>query len=148
MTGSRLSKFTLISGCGWLLDVLTLLSLVAMGASFFAANLVGALVGVSLVFLFAQRRVFNATHAGKIRWRLFLPYLAWQAVAILLASALVDLVAILLTPAASALAAWSASAIPAAVIAAGLAKIIVTPLTLYANFLFFGWLAERRISWS
>ncbi len=148
MSRSRLSKFTLISGCGWILDVLVLLGLVAMGTPFFTANLAGALCGVSFVFLFAQRRVFTATHGGKVRWQLFLPYLLWQIFAILLASVMVDWVALWLVPSAESLAAWSGTGIPAAMIAAGLAKVVVTPVTLYANFLFFGWLAERRILWN
>lgn len=148
MIGARLSKFTLISGGGWLLDLGVMLGLVAMGASSFGANCAGAVCGVSFVFLMAQRRVFTETHGGRINWRLLLPYLLWQTLAILLASGLVHFLAQLMTGGATALIARLGLGLSAAVAAAGAAKILVTPVTLYANFLVFGWLAERRISWS
>lgn len=148
MTGSRLSKFTLISGAGWALDLLVLLGLVAIGLPAFGANIAGALCGTGLVFCFAQQRVFTQGSGGRIRWRLLLPYLLWQCLAILAASGLVHLLAPPLSPAAAGLLSWSGLAVPLPVLAAALAKIAVTPVTLYANFLFFGWLAERRISWS
>lgn len=147
MIGERLSRFTLISGGGWLLDVGVMLGLVAAGAGPFAANLVGALCGVGFVFVFAQRRVFTMIGGGGVRWRLFLPYLLWQSVAIPTASALIAVVAGLLAEPA----AWTEERLPApisaAVLAAGVAKVTVTPLTLYANFLFSGLLMERRVSW-
>jgi putative flippase GtrA len=151
MIGERLSRFTLISGGGWLLDVGVMLGLVAAGTSPFVANLIGALCGVSSVFVLAQRRVFTTLGGGGVRWRLFLPYLCWQAVAIPAASALVALIANVAAGAAEIPAAWFAVVSPvtisAAVIAAGVAKVAVTPLTLYANFVFSGWLMERRVAW-
>jgi putative flippase GtrA len=147
MIASRLSVFTLISGGGWLLDIGVMLSLVATGLAPFSANLLGALCGVSFVFVLAQRRVFTQDGAGGVRWRLFGPYLLWQGVAIPTASLLISAAAVALAAPAT----WAEAALPlapsAAVIAAGVAKVAVTPLTLYANFLFSGWLMERRVSW-
>ncbi|MEO1776068.1 MAG: GtrA family protein [Pseudomonadota bacterium] len=156
MIGRRLSRFTVISGCGWALDVCVLLVLVTLGLDAFSANLIGAFCGVTFVFVMARRQVFEQVGAreGALSGA-FLPYLAWQAVAIPAASALVWLLASALAePAvwvAEGLSSWSttlaAVMLPAPVLAAGVAKAAVTPLTLYANFLVTAFLIERRFSW-
>ena len=56
---SRLSIFTVISGLGWLIDMVLFLALVRAGMDPFFANLIGAFVAVTFVFVFAQRHVFT-----------------------------------------------------------------------------------------
>ncbi|MEO0821826.1 MAG: hypothetical protein AAF074_15540 [Pseudomonadota bacterium] len=148
---TRLSRFTVISGIGWLIDLSLMLGLVALGLGAFEANLVGAFCGVSFVFVAAQRRVFVA--AGGVRLGMLAAYLAWHAIAITAASALIGLIAGALAGPAAALRDALAALLPgplvpgAPLIAAGAAKALVTPLTLYANFLVMGRLLEGRVSW-
>lgn len=144
MLRSRLSYFTLISGGGWILDVVVLIVLVTLGANYFVANMVSATFGVTFVFTLAQRHVFASGREG-LQWRLFLPYLCWQVIAISVASLLIAALAQSLFTHIAEL--QIADPPSPDTISAALAKILVTPLTLYANFLFSGWLMERRISW-
>jgi len=146
----RLSRFTVISGIGWTLDFTVTLCAVWAGAAVMTANGIGALCGVSFVFFAAQRQVFRRMRGGQLR--LLASYLCYQAVAILAASWLIGVAADALMPAAAALSSlagdWLAPDLlpPTRVSAAAVAKALVTPLTLYSNFLFMGWLLEGKVS--
>jgi putative flippase GtrA len=148
---ARLPAFAVVSGCGWMLDFLLTAGLVATGAPAAAANAVGATCGVTFVFFAAQRRVFVT--GDRVLVRPLLAYLGYQAGAIALASAAIGLLAsVLAAPSAAVLGAVVGSVVGpdapgAATLAAAAAKVAVTPATLYANFLFTGWLLEGRVSW-
>ncbi len=71
------SRFTVLSGTGWILDFGVTLTLVQAGASVFASNAVGAFCGVTFVLIPATRQVFSRVR----RWRmpvLIGIYWAWQ----------------------------------------------------------------------
>jgi len=131
--------FALVSGIGWVLDLCLTMGLVQLGLSPFAGSLAGAATAVSFVYvvsrlmLLADRRIGRAQDFGI--------YVLWQVFAISAASALVAVIAYLLDPAIAAVGAGRASPVAGfntITIASGLAKALVTPLTLIANFLFLG----------
>ncbi|KHL25877.1 hypothetical protein PK98_04620 [Croceibacterium mercuriale] len=144
----RVHAFALISGIGWLIDFTLFNLLAATGVSLFLANLVGAGVAVSLVFVAGRRFIFRDSRTA-------LPvaiaaYIAWNVAAILLASQAVAV-----------LGQWLAT--PALMVRAGnilgslgltldplylvppIAKVAVTPVTMYLNYLAMGIIIEQRI---
>lgn len=145
----RIHRFTIISGIGWIIDMTVMASLVGFGAWVFLANLVGATLALTFVFFVAQNRVFVSD--GGFAYRKFAAYSLFQMMAVPLASlAIHGLTDSLLS---LGLNNWSllATLVPAEqlrlVIISVFAKGIVTPLTLYSNFVFMGWLLERRVSY-
>lgn len=142
----RLPKFALISGIGWMLDIGVTLGLVAAGSDVMVANMIGAGLAVSFVFIAAQRHVFFAEDRSLVGF--FAVYLVWQVMAITAASFAIDqLAAFLSSCGAGAFAQRACGLLGDPTLAAGIAKVAVTPITMYLNFLFMGWLSEARISW-
>ncbi|MDZ5650610.1 GtrA family protein [Nitrospirillum sp. BR 11828] len=138
--GVRLYRFALISGAGWAMDMATMTSLVWLKVPTFPANLIGASLALTFVFFVSQRHIF--VHDGHLLGRQFLYYCLWQVAAVSVASLVISFIASMLM-----MVDWPVSASwlpPHAVVASVLAKVIVTPLTLYSNFLFMTWLLERR----
>jgi len=132
-----LSKFTLVSGCGWLIDVWLTMGLVALGVSPFWASLVGAFTAVTFVYVVALKAVFSVS--GRFGARGFPAYVLWQCVAISIASLLVAWIALRLEP----IVAAAGPDVPNPLsLGSGIAKAIVTPVTLLANFLFMRWLTS------
>ncbi|MEM9761929.1 MAG: GtrA family protein [Pseudomonadota bacterium] len=130
---ARFGGFTLFSGIGWLLDTGVMLLLVHLGLGVTPANLIGASVGVGFVYVTAQRVVFRRHGREFSRLRCIAAYAAYQIVAIAASSVLIGALADLLV-----------LALPQVdpTILAGCAKIIVTPLTMCANFTFMAWLLK------
>ncbi|MBB4199231.1 hypothetical protein CCR94_20990 [Rhodoblastus sphagnicola] len=142
----RLHRFAIISGLGWLIDMLVMTLLVSGGVSVFIANLTSAGLAISFVFFAAQNRVFIDN--GRFLFAKFAAYFLYQAVAVPLASIVIQKLAFVLLAAAPAdlfalLHLHDGQKLTFASLAA---KVAVTPLTLYSNFLFMGWLVERRVS--
>lgn len=120
-----IARFVALSGGGWILDALLLAALVGLaGTEPQVANLFSASVAAAIVYLVAHRRIHSgARNAVELRLGM---YLIYTAVVILLASwAMVPL---------TALAAQLLRAEPAGVAAALVAKCLVTPPQLLANF--------------
>lgn len=107
-------RFGVISGAGWLIDFSLFSFLGLLGTPVWLANIIGATTAVVCVFFISVHRVFE--YQGHYLMRKLFCYIAYQAVAILVASLLIDT-----------LAAWF-DLLPV------VAKILVTPLTFYANF--------------
>lgn len=141
MTGAFLS-FAIISGLGWLIDVFSAVGLVQLGLSPFLASFVGAGLAVTFVFVVSRWMVFEARQARTASD--FALYVVWQVFAITVASVAVAALAHLLEPVASRLLAGAASLPEPLAAATGAGKVMVTPLTLVANFLFLRWLTERQ----
>jgi hypothetical protein len=94
---------------------------------------------VSRLSLLGDRRIGRAQDFGL--------YIVWQGVAISVASVLVAIIAHLAEPAMASLGAVTGPGggdIAPITLASGLAKAVVTPLTLLANFLFMKWLTGKR----
>jgi len=120
------AKFAGLSGAGWLLDFFLLLALVRfLKLPVFTANLISASTAGLFVFLASRKVVFRATHGNVARRAIF--YLAYTIGVILLASWAMRLLVGLFHASGNA---WLARP----VIAAALAKVLVTPANLALNF--------------
>jgi putative flippase GtrA len=148
----RLHRFAILSGIGWLLDFGLFNLLAWSGSDLFVANVAGATLGVSWVFLTARAFIFQSRRTSLAA--AVAGYVVWNVVAILAASAAVDLLggwleswlgAMRWIPAASAMLRERGLAVDAAALAAPLAKAAVTPFTMYANYVMMGVIAERRL---
>lgn len=130
-------RFVALSGLGWLLDTAVFVILIAgSNLSVMAANVAGGACGAAFAFTTSSRWVFAGRPEG-LAARLAV-YLAYTIALIFAASALVDLTARLVADAL----AWWGSRLPQTVVAF-LAKCLVTPLTLVANFYVARFLIER-----
>lgn len=118
-------RFGMVSGIGWLIDFCLFVSLGWLGAPVWAANMIGASVAVLFVFFASVRHVFE--YEGGYLVGKLIAYVVYQAIAILAASLLID-----------ALTRWFG-------LAPVLAKILVTPLTFYANFQFMSLITTGRL---
>jgi putative flippase GtrA len=125
-----LSRFALISGLGWLIDF-SVFSLLCQHWPVYMANLMGASLAVLFVFFASLRPVF--LYAGQQTSRKLLQYIVYQVVAIWLASLLIDALSVTLGGMFG-----QASWLPLS------AKVIVTPLTFVANFMFMRWLSGSK----
>jgi len=129
-------SFAAISGTGWLIDMGLTMASVQLGLSPFFGSAIGAATAVTFVYVVSRLFVMGDRQIGGATD--FALYVVWQVVAIAAASALVAALAHLLAPLVAAIGTLDALAV-----ASGLAKVLVTPLTLIANFLFLRWLTTR-----
>lgn len=116
-------QFGLVSLAGWGGDFIVFLTLVRCGMQPGAANLISAALAVTFVYFASIRRVFE--YAGRLLLGKFAVYVAYQAAAVLAASAAVGWLAH-----DAGLQGWAA-------------KLVVTPVTFLANYAFM-----RRLSQS
>lgn len=142
----RIHLFTLVSGLGWLIDFGLMSMLSAAGAPIFWSNVVGASCAVIFVFFVAKYKVFK----GERRFfsSQLAIYISYQVIVILIASFLISLIANIIVMNVldtDHLIENIISKNSIRLFAPPMAKIVVTPITLYSNFLFMGWLLERRI---
>jgi putative flippase GtrA len=119
--------FVLVSGIGWLLDLLSYTILTqAGGFPPSCANFVSSMAGVTYVWFVSLNRLFNRGDYGK---SIFLPiYWVYQAVSIFLYSVLIAFVAA--SRFNSLFGQWLN--LPVEV----MAKILITPVNLLTNFIF------------
>ncbi|MCA8900558.1 MAG: GtrA family protein [Hyphomonas sp.] len=122
---ATIARFGFVSLAGWAGDFLIFVSLTSIGVGALVANVVSAGAAVAFVYFASVRRIFS--YRGRFIYSKFAAYAGYQVVAVLAASAAIAALA-----AAMGLAPW-------------IAKIIVTPATFLANFLFMKLLtAEHR----
>lgn len=128
--------FAVVSGFGWVLDLSLTMGTVHLGLSPFLGSLIGAATAVIFVYVVSRTLLLGDGSLGVVQD--FGLYVVWQIVAITVASGLVAVLAhVFEAPMASVMAASQADPL---VLASGLAKALVTPLTLLANFFFLHWL--------
>jgi putative flippase GtrA len=120
-----LMRFGLISGIGWLIDFCLFAALTALKSPVWLANTASATTAVLFVFFVSVRRVFQ--YHGHYLLGKLLSYVVYQAIAILSASLIIDLLTrhFGLAPIVS--------------------KIIVTPFTFYCNFQFMSLITTGRL---
>lgn len=116
-----LLKFGVISGLGWMIDFSIFVALGALGFIPGVANGIAATVAVTFVYFSSLRPIFK--YEGHYMMRKLMSYWLYQLIAVALASIAVNFLA-------------------DAGLHSVLAKIVVTPFTFLANFLFMRWLAE------
>lgn len=129
--------FAVVSGIGWVLDMCLTMGTVQLGLPPFLGSLIGAATAVSFVYVVSRTLILGDGGLGHVQD--FGLYVAWQVVAITVASGVVAVLAHGLEALAGRVMA-SYQADPLA-LASGLAKALVTPFTLLANYLFMRWLA-------
>ena len=118
-------RFAVVSGLGWLIDFSIFALLNSLGFPVWLANIVGTTTAVLFVFFASVRKIFQY-NGHYILWKL-LNYIVYQIIAIICASLLIDFIAL------------QFGMLPI------IAKIIVTPLTFYANFQFMSFLTTGRL---
>ncbi len=117
---TRLLRFGVVSGVGWALDFLVFSLLVHLGNAPWLANALGATLAVIWVYAASVRLIFR--YGGASLRGTFAAYAAFQVVGIATAS-------------------WAVGALVAYVGSPPLlAKVLVTPGTFLANYLFMAWL--------
>ncbi|WP_120500938.1 GtrA family protein [Roseovarius sp. EL26] len=137
---NRFVIFAIISGSGWVIDVAATMMIIQSGVTPFVASLIGSGLAVTIVYFMSRLFVFSRRRLGTPQN--YILYLGWQFCAISVASGLVAGIAFgteaYLTNLSTIL------GTEALTLAAGLGKILVTPLTLFANFVFMKWLTQRE----
>ena len=118
-------RFAVVSGLGWLIDFSIFALLNSLGFPVWLANIVGATTAVLFLVFASVRKIFQY-NGHYILWKL-LNYIVYQIIAIICASLLIDFIAL------------QFGMLPI------IAKIIVTPLTFYANFQFMSFLTTGRL---
>ena len=121
----KIGRFGLVSGTGWLLDFSTFLLLSHRLLPPAQANALSALLAITFVFFASTRHVF--VHEGSFVWLKFFTYLAYQACVVALFSVTIQVLS-------------EGLGIPA-----GLAKVLVTPVNFYTNFLFMSVLLTGKL---
>lgn len=118
-------KFAVVSGSGWLIDFTIFTFLNLIGFPVWLSNFLGATIAVVFVFFVSVRKVFQ--YGGGYLFNKLIKYVIYQIVAITVASLLIDFIVMQfdITPL--------------------FAKVIVTPLTFYANFLFMGYITSGML---
>ncbi|MBS0451571.1 MAG: GtrA family protein [Proteobacteria bacterium] len=130
-------KFATVSGMGWIMDALILLALVSQALwNPFYANIVSSCVAATCVFLFSREVIFRKV--PRVLHLRLAAYLGYTLCIILLASAAIGLLVGMLAAIAGSL----NFELPATA-AAAIAKVIVTPPQLVANFVVSRFLSER-----
>jgi putative flippase GtrA len=145
----KISSFTVLSGIGWCIDFTAFNYLVSMGYPYLTSNLISASVAVAFVFLTSRKWVFRH-HVGSLKIAV-LKYILWNIFAIIVASQLLDNIANFLESMdlrhVSQLIVWvTGNDLAERSLVSNLAKVLITPLTMYANFVAIGYIIERRLS--
>lgn len=120
---TKVLGFAKVSGTGLALDVGVFVLLVGLGWSPGCANFVSATIAVTFVYFIATRLVFQ--YQGAFLMPLFLAYLAYQNVAVVVAS-------------------WAVGKIAALGIVPVVAKTLILPFTFTTNYLFLDFLTRFR----
>ena len=130
----QILKFIGFSGIGWCLDFILYTILAFCGVNLFWANIAGAVLGVSFVFISSTRYIFK--NDGQVPlWIKYFLYLIYQAILVTCVSyILVRINAFLLN---------NISAYIAPNYIAILSKIIITPITMVLNFIVLKNLVEK-----
>lgn len=118
-----IARFGFVSGIGWAIDFAVFLTLIhAFGVATALANFIGASIAVTFVFFASVRHVFR--YDGGYLWGKLAAYWCYQLVAVWLASLGIGALATALPPI------W--------------AKVLITPITFYANFQFMSLITTGR----
>ena len=127
-------KFIGLSGIGWILDFGTYTGLGLVWNNLVVNNTISSWVGVTFVFIFATRKVFDNVSKIPLKWK-YVIYLLYQCILIFLISKLLNKINVILVTNIEISFVQQFSAI--------IAKILVTPLTMFLNFLVMKGIIEK-----
>ena len=118
----QLIKFIGISGIGWILDFITYTILAIITKNIFISNVIGAFAGITFVFYFSTKHIFENTNSISIKKKYFL-YIIYQILLLYFISKLLvnieNLLSIYVVKQFSII----------------LSKLIITPITMLLNFI-------------
>lgn len=118
-------KFVGLSGIGWLLDFFAYTVLGFVSDNLVLNNFISSWVGVTFVFIFATRKVFQNKSKISLKWK-YAIYILYQIILIFFISKLLNVINIAIVNNVSIDIIVCFSSI--------LAKILVTPITMSLNF--------------
>ena len=127
-------RFVGLSGIGWILDFSTYIVLSRICENLVLDNFISSWVGVTFVFIFATRKIFENNSRIDLKWK-YLIYIVYQVILIFLVSKLLGLIDSFIVSNISLALVTGFSAI--------IAKILVTPITMIMNFFVMKGLIEK-----
>ena len=127
-------RFVGLSGIGWILDFSTYIVLSHICENLVLDNFISSWVGVTFVFIFATRKIFENNSRIDLKWK-YLIYIVYQVLLIFLVSKLLGLIDSFIVSNISLAVVTRFSAI--------IAKILVTPITMILNFFVMKGLIEK-----
>lgn len=127
-------KFIGLSGIGWILDFCIYMGLGFVSSKLFINNIISSWVGVTFVFVFSTRKIFQNKSGISLKCK-YMIYILYQCVLILLISKLLNIINITILN-------YIASDIVVR-FSFVIAKIFVTPITMVLNFLVMKCVMER-----
>ena len=127
-------KFVGLSGIGWILDFLTYTILGFISSNVVVNNIISSWIGVTFVFVFATRKVFQNQSQISLKWK-YLIYLGYQVLLILLISKILGKVNVFILVHNTIRIIGRFSTI--------ISKILVTPITMVLNFIVMKSVIER-----
>ena len=127
-------RFIGLSGIGWILDFSTYIVLSRICENLVLDNFISSWVGVTFVFIFATRKIFENNSRIDLKWK-YLIYIVYQVLLIFLVSKLLGLIDSFIVSNISLAVVTRFSAI--------IAKILVTPITMIMNFFVMKGLIEK-----
>ena len=127
-------RFIGLSGIGWILDFSTYIVLSRICENLVLDNFISSWVGVTFVFIFATRKIFENNSRIDLKWK-YLIYIVYQVLLIFLVSKLLGLIDSFIVSNISLALVTGFSAI--------IAKILVTPITMIMNFFVMKGLIEK-----
>jgi hypothetical protein len=118
-------KFVGLSGIGWILDFCTYFALSFISTNLVANNIISSWLGVTFVFLFATRKIFQNNNRISLKGKYFI-YIFYQCVLIFFISHLLNALNVVILNHVTSAMIIKFSAI--------ISKILVTPITMVLNF--------------
>lgn len=127
-------RFVGLSGIGWILDFVTYTVLGLWFDNLVVNNIISSLVGVTFVFIFSTKKIFQNTGRIPLKWK-YVIYVVYQLVLIFLISELLDLINTFILQHFT----WELLLRFSAIVS----KILVTPITMVVNFFVMKGLIEK-----
>ncbi|CDD58927.1 gtrA-like protein [Clostridium sp. CAG:43] len=131
---NQLVKFVGLSGIGWLLDFFTYTILGFVSNNLVLNNSISSWVGVTFVFAFATRKIFQSNSRIPLTWK-YVIYILYQIVLIYFISKVLNGINLLIISKCTLDIILRFSSI--------LAKILVTPITMILNFIVMKGVVEK-----
>lgn len=127
-------QFFGLSGIGWILDFCIYIVLGIWSKNLFFNNMISSWMGVTFVFFFSTRKIFQNKSKIPLKWK-YAIYLLYQCILLYFISKLLSIINN-----------WILAYFAIAIIqkiSNILAKVLVTPITMILNFLFMKCIIEK-----
>lgn len=127
-------KFIGLSGMGWTLDFCIYIGLQFVSENLVINNVISSWLGVTFVFFFASQNVFDNNRKISMKWK-YLIYICYQCILIFFISRLLSVINMVIADNITIVMALKFSSI--------IAKLLVTPVTMFLNFFVMGCVIEK-----